>query len=172
MNATYKIIGDDGKQYGPVTAEQIRQWVAEGRVESRTPVFVDGAKDWTFIGLLPEFAALFPTGAPPTIAPPRPGAAAGRLPATNSLATSGLVFGILSWVFFCCCCGVPFNVLGLVFSLIGLSQINQHPERYEGRSLAVAGLILSILSLLFLLLALMWSLATGNFHVTWNDRMY
>jgi Domain of unknown function (DUF4190)/GYF domain 2 len=172
MSATYKIIGDDGKQYGPVTAEQIRQWVAEGRVESRTAVFVDGAKDWTFVGLLPEFAALFPAGAPPTIAPPKPGMAAGRLPATNSLAATGLVFGIVSWVFVCCCGGFPFNLLGLVFSLIGLSQTNRHPELYEGRSLAVAGLILSILSLLLLLLALMWSLATGNFHVSWNNRMY
>ena len=31
MNAIYKIIGDDGREYGPATAEQIRQWVAENR---------------------------------------------------------------------------------------------------------------------------------------------
>ena len=59
MSAIYKIIGKDGKEYGPVTGEQIRQWIAEGRVERRTPVFVDGAKDWNFVGLLPEFAGLF-----------------------------------------------------------------------------------------------------------------
>ncbi len=71
MNAIYKIIGDNGQEYGPATSEQIRQWIAEGRIESRTPVFVDGAKDWNFIGLLPEFTGCFPASAtPPTIAPP------------------------------------------------------------------------------------------------------
>ncbi len=159
----YKIIGADGRQYGPVAAAQIRQWIGEGRVESRTPVFTDGAADWTFAGLLPEFAGLFAAGAPP-------GIAAGRLTATNSFATTGMICGILAWVMFCCCGGVPFNLLGLVFSLIGLSQINSHPERYEGRGQAIAGLVLSLASLLLILFFLMWSLATGNFQV--NGRSF
>lgn len=162
MNTTYKIIGDDGRQYGPVSESQLRQWITEGRVESRTPVFVDGAKEWNFVGLLPEFAGLFPGGAPPAIAPPKPGVAAGRLAATNSFATAGMICGILAWV---CCCGFPFNLLGLVFSLIGLSQINRHPELYEGRGQAIAGLVLSVLSLLLVLFGLMWSAATGNLEV-------
>ena len=158
----YKIVGADGRQYGPVSGEQIRQWIAAGRVESRTPVFAEGAKDWTFVGLLPEFAACFPTN-PPVIAP------AGQPRGTNSFATAGLVFGILSWVPFCCCCyGFPFNLLGLVFSLVGLSQVNGHPERYEGRGAAIAGLVLSILSLLLIVLVIMWSIATDNFHVPMN----
>jgi hypothetical protein len=138
----YKIVGTDGRQYGPITAEQIRQWISEGRVGNRTPVLVDGAKDWTFIGLLPEFANCFAT-TPPTIAPPP--AARG----SSSLATWGLIFGILSWMPFCCCCdGFPFNLLGLIFSLIGLAQINRHPELYEGRGTAITGLVLSIINLL------------------------
>ena len=28
----YKIIGADKKEYGPITADQLRQWLAEGRV--------------------------------------------------------------------------------------------------------------------------------------------
>ena len=59
MNAIYKIIGEDGKEYGPATVGQIRQWIAEGRVERQTPIFVDGAKDWNFVGLLPEFTGCF-----------------------------------------------------------------------------------------------------------------
>jgi hypothetical protein len=159
---TYRIIGADGRQYGPVPAEQIRQWIAEGRVESRTPVFTDGAKDWTFVGLVPEFANCFPA-APPAMAPPF------RARKTSGSATTGMVCGILSWVLVCCCGGFPFNLLALVFSLIGLSQINRHPELYEGRGQAIAGLVLSISSLLLLLFCLMWSLATGNFHVSFNN---
>ncbi len=122
----YKIIGIDGQQYGPVSANQIRQWIAEGRIEHQTPVFVDGAKDWNFTGLLPEFAGLFAGGTPPPIAPLTPGAAtAGQLPRTNSFALAGMIFGILSVTLFCCCCGFPFGLLGLIFSLIGLSQIRR-----------------------------------------------
>jgi hypothetical protein len=166
MNAIYKIIGEDGKEYGPVSGGQLRQWIAEGRVESRTPVFVDGAKDWNFVGLLPEFANCFaPTTPPVVLSPVRPRR-------TSSSATSGLVCGILSWVFCCCCSGFPFNLLGLVLSLIGLSQINRHPELYEGRGQAIAGLVLSISSLLLILFLLMWSLATGNFHIALNDRLF
>jgi multisubunit Na+/H+ antiporter MnhG subunit len=80
------------------------------------------------------------------------------LPKTNSFATAGLIFGILSLT---CCCGCPFNILGLVFSLIGLLQINRHPELYEGRGLAIAGLILSVASLV---LAFGLALLHSAFH--------
>ena len=155
----YKIIGTDGKQYGPVSGVQLRQWIAEGRVESRTPVFVDGAKEWNFVGLLPEFANYFSKTTPPAGLPPA------RLRQTNSSATTGLICGIMSWVLFCCCGGFPFNLLGLVFSLVGWSQVSRHPELYEGRAQAIAGLVLSISSLLLILVCFMWSLATGNFQV-------
>src|ERR1022692_4805770 len=107
MSAIYKIIGNNGQEYGPATGEQIRQWIAEGRVESRTPVFVDGAKDWNFVGLLPEFANCFATTTPPAILSP------GRPRQTSSFAVAGLVCGFLSWLLFCFCGGFPFNVLGL-----------------------------------------------------------
>jgi hypothetical protein len=162
MIANYKIVGADGRQYGPISAEQIRQWIAEGRVESRTPVFTDGAKDWTFAGLLPEFAPLFAAGAPPTIAPPV------HARRTSGFATAGLFCGILAWIFFCCCGGFPFNLIGLVLSLIGWSQISRNPGLYNGHGQAIAGLILSVLSILLLLLGLAWSMATDNFHVSFN----
>jgi len=38
----YKIIGADGLEYGPVSAEQIRQWMAEGRVNSKTKLQAEG----------------------------------------------------------------------------------------------------------------------------------
>jgi hypothetical protein len=165
----YKIIGQDGKEYGPVTAEQLRQWIAENRVESRTPVFVDGAKDWNFVGLLPEFANCFANSAPPPIAPLKPGTSTtAQMPKTNSFATAGLIFGILSVTLICCCGGFPFNILGLIFSIIALVQISEHPELHEGRSLAIAGLILSAAGFLFLLIAL----ASGHSHVVINTNQF
>jgi hypothetical protein len=147
----YKIVGNDGKTYGPVSADQIREWIAQGRVENRTPVLPTGGVEWTFVGLLPEFAPLFHSS-PPVIAPPK--ASAISTNKTNGFATAGLVCGILSWV---CCCGCPFNVLGLIFSIIALVQINAQAEKQAGWGLALAGLICSAISLLI-------SLGLGIFH--------
>jgi Domain of unknown function (DUF4190)/GYF domain 2 len=167
MNAIYKIIGKDGKEYGPATGEQIRQWIGGGRIERQTPIFVEGAKDWNFVGLLPEFANYFAaSGMPPTIVPPLRGTStAGRMAKTNSYAQAGMIFGILSVT---CCCGFPFGILGLVFSLVGLSQINANPELHEGRGMAIAGLILSILSLLLGAGWLIFNLAMNQPRVMWN----
>jgi len=142
----YRIIGADGREYGPVTAGQLRQWIAEGRASAQTPALATGAPAWKPLGALPEFAGLFPPQPAPPVIGPTPVTVqrwGGRR--TNGFAIAGLVCGILSMA---CCCGCPFSFLGLIFSLIGWSQINRHPEVYEGRGLALAGLILSAASLL------------------------
>jgi hypothetical protein len=168
MNAIYKIIGQDGKEYGPVTAEQLRSWIAEGRLERQTPVFVAGAKDWNFIGLLPEFAAFF-QGHPPVIRPLCSENAAGvKILKTNSFATAGLVCGILSVTLCCCCGGLPLNLLGLIFSIVGLVQISERSETENGRALAIVGLILSIVSLLMLFI----ELASDHSHVNFNAGQF
>lgn len=160
----YKIIGNDGKTYGPATAEQIHQWIAQGRVDSRTSVLPDGAAAWTFIGLLPEFAREF-SGPPPVIVPPKavvPAPVAG----TNGFATAGFICGLISCL---CCCGCPFNILGLVFSIIALVQINGQAQKQQGWGLALAGLILSVVSLLMGfglgLLQLAQTPANVNWHI-------
>ena len=141
----YKIIGADGREYGPVGAGQLRQWIAEGRANGQTQALAPGATEWKPLGALPEFAGQFAAPVPP-LRGPLPGASpAGGAPRSNSFATAGLIFGILSVT--CCWCCCPFGILGLVCSLIGLSQINRQPERYTGRSLAITGLILSAASL-------------------------
>jgi TM2 domain-containing membrane protein YozV len=71
----YRIIGKDGQQYGPVTAEQLRSWIAENRANAQTLAQADGAQDWKPLAAFPEFAASLrpPTtseGTPPTITPP------------------------------------------------------------------------------------------------------
>lgn len=142
----YKIIGADGREYGPATADQLRQWITEGRANAQTQTLAPGAPEWRPLGALPEFAAHF-TPPPPPVIGPWPGISpAGQGRKTNFFAAAGLIFGILSLT--CCCCGCPFSLLGLICSLIGWSQINRQPELYEGRALAVTGLVLSAAGLL------------------------
>jgi len=63
----YKVLGSDGNKYGPVSAGRIKEWIAENRVEKKTPVMLEGGADWVFLDSLPEFAAAF---APPSSIPP------------------------------------------------------------------------------------------------------
>lgn len=55
----YTVMGEDGKEYGPVNIEQVRAWIAEERLEKKTPVKPTGARDWVFLESLPEFAKAF-----------------------------------------------------------------------------------------------------------------
>ena len=160
----YKIIGADGRQYGPVPDDKLRQWIAEGRANAQTQILAEGAAEWRLLGTFPEFASHFPPPVPPTIRPP-----AYLARKTNSYAIAGLIFGILAIL---CCCKALFGTLGIIFSLIGLSQTNQHPDMYEGRGIAIAGLVLSILSLLLALIFIVIAVATGNFHFNWNFHHY
>ena len=53
----YKIIGADQKEYGPVSAELLRQWVSEGRVNAQTMAKLEGeGGDWKPLSTFPEFA--------------------------------------------------------------------------------------------------------------------
>jgi TM2 domain-containing membrane protein YozV len=85
----YRIVGKDGQQYGPVTAEQLRGWIAENRANAQTLVQADGSQDWKPLGSFSEFAAdlkppAMSAAAPPTITlPPSSHAyrASNRIPA-------------------------------------------------------------------------------------------
>jgi hypothetical protein len=55
----YKIIGIDGQQYGPVTNEQIKQWIAANRVNAETMAQAEGSADWKPLSTFSEFADAF-----------------------------------------------------------------------------------------------------------------
>jgi len=152
----YKIIGADGREYGPVAPDVLRQWLAEGRANADTKVLPEGATEWKRLGDLPEFAPTPPsipplTSAPPPAQPPAPITPLTPLsstPRTNPLATAGLVLGIISVTVGLCCYGLPFNLAGVVCSAIALVQIKKDPQREGGQGPALAGLILSLLSII------------------------
>ncbi len=52
----YTIVGGDQKEYGPITAEQLRQWIAEGRLSDRSLVRAEGGGEWRTLSTFPEFA--------------------------------------------------------------------------------------------------------------------
>lgn len=141
----YKIIGADGKEYGPVATDVLMKWVGEGRVNGLTKVLPEGAPEWKDVAAIPELAAALAAPPPATLAAYQ--AALGTR--TNPMALTGMILGLVSIsVGLCCCYGLPFSVPGIIFSCIGLSQIKNNPQAYTGRGMAIAGLVLSILSIL------------------------
>ena len=63
------------------------------------------------------------------------------------MAIAGLLMGVIGVTIGLLCCGFLFDVLGIIFSSIGLSQIHRDPSRQSGEGLAIWGLVLSILGL-------------------------
>jgi hypothetical protein len=141
----YKIVGADQKEYGPVSEEQLRQWISEGRANGQTIArFGDGP--WKPLSTFPEFASLFTTAtASPLMSSPPPlpigGLASGAPPPTSGMAIGGLVCSILGLF----CCGPLFSTAGLVLSVLALTQINQNPLRFSGKGVAVAGIAVALL---------------------------
>lgn len=86
----YTVMGDDGKEYGPVTADQIRQWIGEQRLEKKTPVKPTGTPDWIFLGDVPEFRQLFNT---PSVTPP-------KAPPRRQLLVTALLVGLGAGIYF------------------------------------------------------------------------
>jgi hypothetical protein len=58
----YKIIGADQKEYGPISADQMRQWIREGRVSAQTLAQAEGQPDWRPVIAFPEFADVIAGG--------------------------------------------------------------------------------------------------------------
>jgi len=143
----FKILGGDGKEYGPVTAETLRQWVNEGRANAQTQVRAEGAANWVPLGQAPEFAALF--SAPPIGMT----SAVGGMPVgrgrTSGMAITSLVMGILSIA----SCGLTLiltSPLGLILGLVAMSKIKKSQGQLTGWGLALAGTIVSGVSLLLI----------------------
>jgi hypothetical protein len=160
----YKIIGADGKEYGPVPLEQLQQWIAQGRADAQTLTQAVGSTDWKPLGSYPEFGP----AAPPVVRP-------ASTPATNNMAVAGLVFGLLGLTGGWMCCGGPlFSVLGIVFSSIGLSQIKRNPTRETGRSIAITGLVLSILGMVAAVVIgiVFWTMGVMGHHPTFWHRQW
>ena len=70
----YIIIGGDSKEYGPVSADDLRQWIAEGRLGPQSLAKAEGEAEFRPLSAFPEFAGAFAPeapmpGAPPTFAP-------------------------------------------------------------------------------------------------------
>jgi len=137
----YKIIGTDGRQYGPANAEQIRRWLAENRVHAQTLVQTEGAQDWKPLGSLPEFAAGLNAVPPPIL--PASSAMAARASNKIPAGICGILLGgfgihkfilgytgaglvmLLLTILTCGIAGVVLHLIGLIEGIIYLTKSDE-----------------------------------------------
>ena len=111
----YIVIGGDGKEYGPKASVEVRDWIAEGRLNPQSQIKEQGDDEWKVLGSLQEFAADFAGGnpsmpqagvsPPPPIHQPYAQGASSNIP--NYLVQSILVT-------LCCC--IPFGIPAIVYA--------------------------------------------------------
>jgi hypothetical protein len=148
--AMFRIIGADGKQYGPISLEQMRRWIADGRVNAQTRVQADGAADWKTAAEFPELG-LASTGGVPGAGPASPPPVTGQSPAQQQgLAITSFVLGLLSLVCFGLLTGIPAVICGH----LARARARRLPGQYGGAGLALAGLITGYVGVVVTLLIL------------------
>ena len=69
----------------------------------------------------------------------------------------GLAGILLSW-----CFGPVPGIIALVLGLVALSQIKKSPEKYTGKGMAITGIVIGSLTIVFyILLVIGWILASA-----------
>ncbi len=145
----FKILGSDGKEYGPVSADVVQQWIQQRRANGQTRVQLEGTAEWKPLAEIPEFASAFAakeSSAPPPLPPIHPASPTGALqanvPKTSGLAIASLVLGILGF------CGVT-AIIGFVLGIVAQVKIRRSGGRLKGKGLAIAGICISAVMFLF-----------------------
>jgi len=121
----FKIIGADGKEYGSITVEQLKKWIAENRVNRLTSVKSEGDADWKPLDSVPELAGAF---IPPPISPaPAPATNSGLnvlIPYRNPRALVAYYLGVFAVIPFI---GILPGIPGFVLGILGLRYRRRNP---------------------------------------------
>lgn len=164
----YRIQGADHKEYGPISADQVRQWITENRLNRNSLASAEASPGWKPLGQFPEFADVLATQAPAVAAapiPPPPGAgvpdatigavfpAGTRESALRTVSNPAIALIVVAGI------GLAYSLLNLVTSLLssGAPNVamppNMPPEMEQfmkgileySKSYGVAAAILSLI---------------------------
>jgi hypothetical protein len=141
----YLVLGDNAEEIAVDSPEELHQWIMEGKVQGRTPLkFEEEDGQWLPLDSYAEFAAVL-QAREAGLKIPHPSvlqALRHAPPRKSPWAIASLILGILGFVTF----GLS-SVLGLVCGVIAKGQINKSNGRVKGSTEALAGMILSLVSI-------------------------
>jgi hypothetical protein len=122
--ATYTIIGGDQKEYGSVTADDLRKWITDGRLNAQSLAKEESDTEFRPLSAFPEFAAaLAASPAPPPLTAPAMRAGGGRDAALQLV--KGPAIGLKVTAIF----GLVMVVLGLVVNVMTLNGFHIGPQQ-------------------------------------------
>ena len=115
------IIGGDGKEYGPVTVDQVRAWITAGRANLDTKAKALGSEEWRRVGDYPEFSG---APVPPVMTAASEGAWASdhQTPAGRGARIGAAVINAFLYLL----CTVPGSMM------ISRKLLEQNPELAQG----------------------------------------
>lgn len=128
----------DGKQYGPVSEQELRQWYQQQRINPTDMVWAEGTPDW-----LPAAVALGPASTATPVPPPVPAAAVGLQPHRGMVI---LILGILGLVM----CGVV-GIFAWVMGNEDLRKMNDGIMDPAGRDMTKAGRICGMIATILMI---------------------
>lgn len=84
-----------------------------------------------------------------------------QAPRDQTLPTIAMILGLLSIAMVCCFGGFYLGIPAAIIGYLGMRNADNDPQRYGGRGMAIAGLVIGIITFLFSLIHIILS-ALGN----------
>ena len=121
--ANYTIIGGDSKQYGPITGDDLRKWISEGRLNAQSLAKAESDAEFRTLATFPEFADVFGiagqvSGTPPPLSSAAIGSRESALQRVKTPAVALMVASILNIVL------ALWSLIQMMFSSPDLQQFN------------------------------------------------
>ena len=136
-----------GQRYGPVSEDEMKSWIAQGRVRPTDFVWSEGMPNWVAAGVAfaqPGVAsAANPSGQQVAYVPQSVGS---QLPAAPGAVVS-LVCGIIAVAVGCT--GLVLGIVALINARNARAAIAANPGAYSGEGMATAGHVLGIIGVIW-----------------------
>ena|ERR1041385_534784 len=153
MELTYMVRGGDGKEYGPVTLEQVGGWIREGRLTPQQEVKRSDMQHWAPAKDFAELQALFGASAAPAAGTGRPvGATAPASTAQTDPALQAQLKSGASWFYWIAGLSLINSIAafsGASFRFIfglGITQILDRLARETGSAGPAIALVLDLVA--------------------------
>jgi|ERR1700733_6894836 len=126
--ANYTIIGGDGKQYGPISGDDLRKWISEGRLNAQSLMKAESDAEFRTLATFPEFADVFGiagqvSNTPPPLSSADIGSRESALQRVKTPAVALMVTAILNIIL------ALWSLIQLIFSSPNLQQVNSELEQ-------------------------------------------
>lgn len=146
---SFKIVGGDGREYGPIDLAALQQWTREGRLRADTRVWDSRNGAWQTAAQVPELAAVIGAAAPPPAAvsvevlPPLP--PAGQPAPSDAVATPSIFMMVVG------CVSLALALVSAALNMLGTRIAGLQPDAPEELINALSGtlgLVLNSVSIL------------------------